>query len=310
MEDFSKINDIQIEQKKCIFCCSKQISIKYNLPIDINPTKSLACYRATTDIFDKYGKIVECKKCGLVFTNPQPKVAYLKSSYEDIVDYEYAEESASRSINAHLCLSTIKRYINSGKLLDIGCSTGFFLNSARIDFDVEGIELSKWAIDFAKRRFKLIIKHGDILSVKYPDKTFDVVTLIDVLEHLTNPIETISEIHRILKDKGLLYIVTPNINSFSSKLLRKRWWGLRPAHLFYFSSKTLNLVLKKGGFKILNNNSYGRIFTYKYWLSRIKNYNKSLYRSIKYIINKFNIENKFLYLNTRDSIEVVAMKCD
>jgi 2-polyprenyl-3-methyl-5-hydroxy-6-metoxy-1,4-benzoquinol methylase len=297
-----------MELVTCNFCGEDNFTVRYNSPIRVRDQENLAHYLASTDRFDRYGQIVQCKKCGLVYTNPRPHSAEVARAYKNLADYEYAEQDSSRSMNANLSLNTIKKYTREGKLLDLGCSTGYFLNVARINFDVKGVEPSKWAVDFAKSKLKLNVEQGDIASVKCLDETFDVISLIDVIEHLTDPIGMLKEAQRLLKANGGIYIVTPNIKSLSARILKGKWWGLRPAHLYYFSPQTLSEMLQKVGFKVVEVRSYGRIFTYGYWLSRIRNYNKIVYRTIGFMIDRFNINEKFLYINTRDSIEVYAKK--
>ena len=112
----------------------------------------------------------------------------------------------------------------------------------------------------------------------------------------------------MLNPDGIIYLVTPNISGLIPFILRSKWWGLRPSHLYYFSNKTIINLLKKSGFEVIYINSFGRIFTYKYWLSRLINYNKIFYKAIRLIINMFNAGDKFVYINTRDSVEVIAKK--
>lgn len=292
----------------CNLCGQDEFVVKYNSPIRLSDQAELANYLASTDRFDRYGQIVQCKNCGLVYTNSRPLTEYLEKGYREAKDLEYVQEDSSRSINAHLSLSTIKKYVSEGKLLDIGCSTGFFLNAARIDFEVVGLELSRWAVDFARTKLKLKVFNENLNSVGFENDSFDVITLIDVIEHLPNPMDTLKEINRILKPSGIIYIVTPNINSLSAKILRGKWWGLRPAHLYYFTPHTITQMLKKNGFEVILIRSFGRIFTYRYWISRLKNYNHLVYATIKFVLRKLNIMEKFVYINTRDSMEICARK--
>lgn len=292
----------------CNLCGQDEFTVKYNSPIRLSDQEELAYYLASTDRFDRYGQIVQCKNCGLVYTNPRLSTFSLKKGYAETKDQEYIQEDASRGINAFLSLSTIKKFVKEGKMLDIGCATGFFLNVGRTDFEVIGLELSPWAADFARTKFKLKIITEDLISADLENESFDIVTLIDVIEHLADPINTLKEINRILKPSGVVYLLTPNIDSISAKIMRGKWWGLRPAHLYYFSPYTITQMLKKNGFEILLIRSFGRIFTYGYWLSRLKNYNPLIYKTTKFVLEKLNITEKFVYINTRDSMEICARK--
>ena len=102
--------------------------------------------------------------------------------------------------------------------------------------------------------------------------------------------------------------MTPNVRSLSARLLRGRWWGLRPAHLYYFAPDTLTAMLGKAGLEVVLLKSYGRIFTYGYWLSRLKNYPRWVFATARAVIGGLGLENKFLYLDTRDSMELCVLK--
>jgi 2-polyprenyl-3-methyl-5-hydroxy-6-metoxy-1,4-benzoquinol methylase len=252
--------------------------------------------------------VLECLRCGLVFTHPRPGPEALLREYRETQDEDYFLESDSRCMNAYLCLAFIRRFAPSGRLLDVGCSTGFFLNAARVSYDVAGVEPSEWGRRYAAERLRLPPVAATFEEARFPDQTFDVATLIDVIEHLSDPSSSLLEVRRVLKPGGVAYIVTPDIESLSARLLRGKWWGLRPAHIYYFSRSTLQRMLEKHGFEILDSRSYGRIFTWGYWLSRLSNYPRPVYQLAEGIIRRLGIEDKFLYLDTRDSMQVVARK--
>jgi len=269
------------------------------------PTHS---FRAADDCYGDYGRIVECATCGLVYTNPRLQSGLLLDAYADTEDAEYMGEDDSRSINGHFSLNTIGQFASSGTLLDVGCSTGYLLNAARLHFDTTGVEPSRWAVDFAKNKLRLNVIQGTLEEARLSAASFDVVTLVDVIEHLSDPLATLQEIHRVLKPNGLLYIVTPNIASVTARLMRSRWWGLRPAHIYYFSPKTLTALLMEAGFETVFIHSFGRVFTLDYWLSRLRHYSSPSIRFLRWAIQRWGLGRKLVYLNTRDSIECGARK--
>ncbi|MBI5209524.1 MAG: class I SAM-dependent methyltransferase [Elusimicrobia bacterium] len=265
-------------------------------------------FNATTDRFDAYGRIVRCSSCRLVFTNPRPDDAFITEGYAASADDQYADEAPSRAINAHLCLATIRRFIREGRLLEVGCAAGYFLNAARSDFDVEGVEPSRWAAESAARRFGVAVHAATLPEARLAAEGYDVVVLVDVIEHLTDPVGALAECRRLLKPGGWLYLVTPDIDSLSAKVLRGSWWGLRPAHFYYFSPKTLSALLEKAGFETALCRSYGRMFTLDYWSSRLKNYPALVRVFVERTISTMQVRDKFVYINTRDSFELVARK--
>ena len=297
-----------LENVRCNLCGADDSRVLYDSPIDDAAPGRVADYMASTNKFGRYGRIVRCRRCRLVYTNPRPAPATLRGGYEAAVDSDYAEEDFSRSINAHLSLRTIRKLMPSGRLLDVGCSTGFFLNAARLDFEVYGVEPSRWAVDYARRRLRLAVHLGGIEDGGFDDSSFDVISMNDVIEHLTDPRAALGRVHRLLRPGGVLYLVTPDISGLAARVLRGKWWGLRPAHVYYFSRATLQRMLEEAGFRIVLSRSYGRMFTYGYWLGRLQGYPRLIHRTAARAIRLLRIEEKLLYLDTRDSIELCALK--
>src|SRR5262249_17849942 len=83
-------------------------------------------FAATTDKFGAYGTIRQCLDCGLLYTSPRLKASALSQEYERTKDEDYFSERDSRSMNAYLSLAALRRHAPGGRLLDVGCSTGFF----------------------------------------------------------------------------------------------------------------------------------------------------------------------------------------
>lgn len=298
--------DIEFEEIPCNLCGGSNARELYNRPLTAD-SLSADC-AATTDEFRDYGRIVECRDCGLAYTNPRPTAETLLKGYGSCVDETYTQESSSRSINAHISLSVIKRFITSGKLLEIGSSTGYFLNAARTDFAVTGLEPSAWACAIAKERFRLDVTCGSAETAGFTKESFDVVAMIDVIEHLCDPRATLERVTQWLKPGGILYLVTPDIGSLSAKILRGSWWGLRPAHIYYYDQKTMKALLEAAGYEIVLNKSFGRIFSYSYWATRLRNYPALVYAGVRGAIAAFGMEHKLVYIDTRDSMEICARK--
>jgi SAM-dependent methyltransferase len=289
-------------------CGVDDYAVLYDAPFETDDAQLVADYVATTNRYGRYGRVVRCLRCGLVYTNPRPSPDTLMRGYSATVDSDYAEEDASRSINAHIALRTIRKCVRSGRLLDVGSATGFFLNAARLDFEVDGIDPSRWAVEYARRRLKLEVRLGSLDTAAFEASRFDVVTMNDVIEHLPDPRAALEKTRRLLRPGGVLYLVTPDIGGLAARILRGKWWGLRPAHLYYFSRRTLQRMLEDAGFQVVLMRSYGRIFSYGYWLSRLRGYPPIFHGTVSRVISLLGIEEKLLYLDTRDSVEVCAVR--
>lgn len=296
------------EEAPCNLCGADDYRRLYERPVSKESLTHVRDFLATSDQFGDYGRIVRCRRCGLTYTNPRLRLDRILQGYTQAEDTEYAEEAESRSINAYFTLAAIRRHTSKGRLLDVGCAHGYLLNAARVHFEVRGIELSSCSREYARKQLGLTVDAATLREAAYPDAHFDVVTMVDVIEHLTDPLADLRDAHRILKPGGVLYLVTPDLSGLAAKLLRGRWWGLRPAHLYYFDPKTMSAMLEKAGFETLETRSFGKIFTYGYWLSRIRNYPRLFSGPIGWAVNTFNLHEKFLYLDTRDSMQVIARR--
>lgn len=147
----------------------------------------------------------------------------------------------------------VTRYKRSGSLLEIGCGPGLFLDAMRRrgSWQLKGVEVSELAARIAQERLALDVFHGPLEDAKYPDQSFDVVVMWDVLEHVHAPKETLFEIKRILASDGLLVCRVPLLNGWDRRLFGPYWAGWdAPRHLTVFSMNTLTAMLAQTGFRV------------------------------------------------------------
>ncbi len=267
-------------------------------------------YKITEHRIDSPLKIVQCRNCGLIYVNPRPVIRNLMVNYVRMVDESYLAQEKGRRLSAQPILNFFKKWKKMGRLLDIGCATGFLLDEAKkYGWEVYGVEISKWAVEHARENLGLEnIFEGTLKKAHYPDNYFDAIILKDTIEHLSDPKETLIEIRRILKPSGLLCINTPNISSLMSKILGAKWWGVKQAHLFYFTPKTLYKMLDIAGFSPFKIRSHARTFTLGYWLEKLSGYNKRLEKFFTFLLKSNFIKQKLVCLNFGDQVEVFARK--
>jgi SAM-dependent methyltransferase len=142
-------------------------------------------------------------------------------------------------------------YSGEGKILDIGCGNGRYLTAMKKQgWQTYGIEINSKASKYAREELHLDVSTGDLLNCKYQDKFFDVITMWHSLEHLYEPILTLKEVKRILKDDGLLVIAVPNIASFAAKVFKEHWHQLEiPIHLIALTPDSITKMLDSAEFK-------------------------------------------------------------
>jgi 2-polyprenyl-3-methyl-5-hydroxy-6-metoxy-1,4-benzoquinol methylase len=216
-------------------------------------------------LFTKLGlSIVRCQACGLIYANPrliEPEMRKRYSATYFFSEYLPAFKADASSyplelIKNHyvLFLDLLAKYFIPGKsLLDIGCGAGFFLKAAEsMGWRVSGTEISEAAFDYARRVTNIQAYLGRLEDISLPSQSYDIVTMLDILEHLPDPSRTLQEVHGILKKRGILIISTPDFQSLSRLFLGKGWAVLSPVeHLYYFTQKTLLRALQQTGYRVI-----------------------------------------------------------
>lgn len=215
---------------------------------------------STTPLFEKQGfNIVKCKKCGLVYVNPRLSMDDIKKLYQEVEYFNRGEEGhgyrdylADRELHIKTFereFDRIERHKKGGKLLDIGCATGFALKVAKgRGWDVYGIEVSRFASEYARKEFSIDVFNGTLEESHYPDKYFDLIISYGTIEHTTEPKTFLKESGRILKDDGLIVIATPDIGNW----LGNRKFQYKPLeHLYYFNIDTISKTLRDAGMEVI-----------------------------------------------------------
>jgi len=220
-----------------------------------------------------YGRIWDlsrCDSCTHIFANPCPTQSFIQSLYSEIEDPLYQEEAQGRSKNFKRIISTLEKiHPEKGILFDVGTATGILLDIARKrGWEVDGIEPSTWAVHVAKDRYDLEIREGIFEKAPLSENHYTVITMVDFIEHIPHPGEAVSKANKIISAGGTLCLVTPDINSLAAKIMGGKWWHFRPAHLGFFTKKSLDCLLRQAGFHIFKQRKYSWTFSAYYLLSR------------------------------------------
>jgi 2-polyprenyl-3-methyl-5-hydroxy-6-metoxy-1,4-benzoquinol methylase len=140
-----------------------------------------------------------------------------------------------------------------GRLLDVGCGSGMLLERMRaLGWEVEGADVDASAVENARRK-GLNVHLGDLEGCRFPDASFQVVTMSHVIEHVKDPQRLLRECHRVLKPSGRLVLITPNAQSWGHRIFRDRWRGLEvPRHLFVFTVSALRYFAESANFRTVD----------------------------------------------------------
>ncbi len=246
-----------------------------NLPCNLCGTSAVkvlgfrdaACFRRSRNMETEV-RVVKCKDCGLIYANPMP--IFSKEDFRGNYSMEYYNSSEESDYDrAMRRYKDIIKYKDSGSILDIGCAKGYFLRvCSENGWDANGIDVSSEAASFAKENFGLDVFVGELKDTSLDSERFDVVFADQLLEHLPDPTSFLTEVNRILKKGGLLFIAVPNedslvhkVSNLYFKLLGKKWTAnlspLYPSyHVHGFSPKTLKRMLEKARFRVLELSVY------------------------------------------------------
>ena len=274
----------------------------------------------------------KCKECGHVFIENSPISSDNISDYYTMDDFKgqrqlqndkwytdyYADcfSTYEQKLNSSLVLKQFQEkadYFDSefpqhGRLLDIGCATGVFLDiMQKRGWDVEGVEISDELASYARKTFSLHVHVKDLTREKITCKPFHVITLFDVIEHLPDPHLMISACKSLLTENGILMIRTPTEEGFLrdiAKILYRMTlrrvespmlWFYSFEHLHSFSLNTLNMMLEKHKIFV------SRVFHEEESLERI-----SIPMYMKIMMNGINVISSLL--NKAHKITVVGKR--
>lgn len=253
--------------------------------------------------------IVTCRRCNLSYLNPQPKPEIILENYISMIDEKYIVEEQGRRASARYILKYLNKVKpDKGRLLDIGCAAGFFLDEAKKDgWDVYGVEASQWAVNYAQQHLGLSnVSQGTPDALKLKINSFDAVVMTDVIEHLIEPKKNLEDIRLLLKSNGIICCNTPDAGSLASRILGARWWGIKQSHLFYFNKNTLERIFNSAGFSVIKVRFHTRTFSLGYWLENLAVY-KPEFKFFDNLIKKYPRVAAFrISVNLGDQIEIFA----
>ncbi|MEY3283125.1 MAG: hypothetical protein RIR86_1138 [Acidobacteriota bacterium] len=212
-----------------------------------------------------------------------------------------------REFMARERLDDLRRFIDRGHLLEVGCSTGEFLAVASRYFATTGVEADPWAVRCARTK-GLDCRAGALAEAALPADSFDVAVLYHVIEHFRDPRRELNELNRLIRPGGHLVIETPDVETIWFQLLRARWRQIIPDHLFFFSRTTLTRLLQEEGFTVTEIRHVGKSMSLRLFLSRVGRYSKWLASLGSLLVGYLRLEESTLRLNLRDVIRLHAVK--
>lgn len=270
-------------------------------------------YRYTINNFT----LVQCLSCKLLFVKEQCSQEELDFNYRagEIVtakeDGIYLDQENSKNLEYYYgnLRSLILKNSSAGKILDIGCNAGQFLDEIQ-GFERYGIDRSPSHGNIAKKKYGENIFIGTFEDYPAPNFLFDCITLQDVLDHIVNPLEALKKCNRLLKPGGILVIKVHDMSSLCARIMGRKFYAfIPPTHLFYFNRTALAMALEKASFDITFFKHLGHLMFLSsvfYRLSRGRR--DSVFFKLYKLIDGTWLGHRKIYKNLHDIVTVFAKK--
>lgn len=205
--------------------------------------------------------IQQCDACSFRLTNPRPDETTIGSYYESEQYISHNDESSGvinrtyRTVRTYTLGSKLqlinKLHRGRGRLLDVGCGTGAFLETCKkAGWDVTGVEPDRDARAVSTEKLQVEIRPN--LDALNTVGSFDIISLWHVLEHMPSLAQTIPQLHELLAGTGTLLIAVPNSDSYDATYFKEYWAAYDvPRHLHHFTPSTIEPLFKQYGFRLI-----------------------------------------------------------
>lgn len=282
--------------------------------MDLSKKETINCPLCHSERFrEKYKidswPIVECARCNFIYVNPRLEKSELLGLYEenyfdnDSIGYrDYRESRELRKKNFARWVSDAISFVRSEKpvaALDIGCAAGYCLEVFNErGWKPFGVELNRaYAGQLQAEGYK--VYNAPLLGIDFEEQ-YQVITLFDVIEHLTDLREHFDKLNSILADDGIIVLITPDYNSTQRKLLGKKWFQFKPVeHINYFTLHSLTQLAESAGFRIVAHKKAGQYSNAGFLENRLKKYGfNTLLPAFRLFAGLFNLHHRDIYVDT------------
>ncbi|MCA0452629.1 MAG: class I SAM-dependent methyltransferase [Chloroflexi bacterium] len=260
--------------------------------------------------------IALCSVCGLGYVKHLPTLEELAAIYA--ADYwngrkaytDYLADKVGTQLHFQHRIKSLREFSSGGRLFEAGCAYGFFLELAQKVWTVKGVDLSEAAIAYARDTLHLPVEQGDFESNPPEPDTYDVVAMWDTIEHLYDPALAIAKSAEGLRQGGYLALTTADLETLLPRIQKSAWRMFIPAHLHYFSRRSITYLLEAHGLKVVH---FSHVSYYRSLrqMAQIITWNKpdSAWRQrLQSAVERLPFMNTYIPLNLYDLMFVIAQK--
>ncbi|MGI8663287.1 MAG: methyltransferase domain-containing protein [Acidimicrobiales bacterium] len=271
--------------------------------------------------------IVRCTSCKHLYVSPRPFMEEVVEIYSE--DYfenpafqatdhdayfgyaDYLRDRRNIQLRLAQVLEQIERHEWKGSLLDIGCGMGLFVEvAAAAGWDAWGIDLNGHAVKWAQENISDHVQCATVRDVDFADGSFDCITMFDVIEHLADPREELSDVWRLLRPGGLLVLVTPDAGALVSRALGAGWLEMKraPEHLQFFTVRGMAQLLALSGFTAYEWHSIGKISTVRNMLADLRFYSEPIFSRVEQALDRFGVADRVIDIDPHTKMCIYARK--
>ena len=291
----------------CNLCGCEDAAVIFPATDKLNST--LDTFACTSPGHGEHYRIVRCSQCGLRYSSPRPNTEFLHAEYQQVEDPIYERELGGRLTTFHRNLKLVETFCKAGTILDIGTGMGTFLFLAKLNgWDVNGIEPSRWSAQKAEELYGLKINIGGYGLAPKIHAQLDVVTMWDVIEHISDPLDALQVCNKVLKPGGALILSTVDVGSAYARIMGKYWPWLMKMHLYYFDRGTMTAYLRKAGFQTLQIRKYRHTISGHYLAYKLRAISGLLPPTVARLLDSRILSGRQITVALGDFMEVVAVK--
>lgn len=286
-----------------------------NTPFEIIYPENFKREKVDKDIFSArripdrcHCRIVRCRKCGLIFSNPFLEEKAIHRLYQES-ELTYGSEIGSLKKTYGNYLKKIINFVpEKNNLLEIGCGNGFFLKEAlKLGFkNVWGVEPSVDAVNKAGREIKPFIKLNNFQAKLFKNNFFDVICFFQTLDHIIDPNLFLKDCFKILKSHGIIFCIVHNSGSNLVKILGEKTPIFDIEHTYLYDKSTLRKIIEKNNFEVIKVINIANAYSLRYW-TRILPFGTGLKKRVEKITGLLHLEKVILKIKA-GNIGIVAKK--